>query len=420
MLSIVHAVTKFHCYVFGKKVTVYNDHKPLESIFKKPLNAAPMRLQRMLLKLQWYDVIVKYQKGETMYISDTLSRAYLLNSGMEDLDLKNVSMLDFLSITEDLYKTLQSQTEKELYQLKEVIQHGWPTLRSDVPIFIRKYWDARECMSELDGVIYKGLRIVVPPSLQKHMVRLIHKSHLGIVKCKQRAREVLFWPSMNAEIESAVKNCDKCATYQNKLQREPLQSSEVPELPFSVVGTDLFEFKSKHYLLLVDYYSKFIEVDELDNESSYCTIQTLKSQFCRHGILTTIRSDNGPQYNSREFADFCKAYGIQHKPSSPFHARSNGEAERAVQTVKRLWEKNDDKQLSLLDYRTTPLENLRLSPAQLLMGRRPRNLLPANKKLLEPTQHDMVEVRRYLQGEKNKQKFYYDKARRLDVTTNYE
>ena len=77
MLSIVHACKKFHPYFFGKEVTVYNDHKPLEQILKKPLLAAPMRLQRMLLNLQWYDLIVKYRKGKEMYLPDTLSRAYL-------------------------------------------------------------------------------------------------------------------------------------------------------------------------------------------------------------------------------------------------------------------------------------------------------------------------------------------------------
>ena len=97
MLSIVHACKKFHPYIFGKELTVYNDHKPLEQILKKPLLAAPMRLQRMILNLQWYALTVKYRKGIEMYLRDTLSRAYLPDTPNPEItDLEPVSTLDFL------------------------------------------------------------------------------------------------------------------------------------------------------------------------------------------------------------------------------------------------------------------------------------------------------------------------------------
>ena len=77
MQAIVYSCQKFHNYIFGKEVIVYSDHKPLETLFNKPLLSAPMRIQKMMIKLQWYDITVKYRKGTTMYISDALSRAYL-------------------------------------------------------------------------------------------------------------------------------------------------------------------------------------------------------------------------------------------------------------------------------------------------------------------------------------------------------
>ena len=125
MLSIVHACKKFHPYIFGKEVTVYNDHKPLEQILKKPLLAAPMRLQRMILNLQWYDLIVKYRKGKEMYLPDTLSRAYLPDTPNPEItDLEPVSTLDFLSITKDKYTELQEHTQRELNQLQTTILNG--------------------------------------------------------------------------------------------------------------------------------------------------------------------------------------------------------------------------------------------------------------------------------------------------------
>ena len=241
MLSIVHAVTKFHCYVFGRNCTVFNDHKPLEALFKKPLNTAPMWLQRMMLKLQWYDINVQYQKGKTMYISNTLSRVYTNADKSEHMNLDDVNMLDFISVTPHIYGVLQKCTEEELNQLHKTIQDGFPDKRWELAITLRKYWDARDHMSYHDGIIYKGLCIVVPPSLQKYMIGLIHKSHLGIVKCKQWAHEVLYWLAMNADIEMAVKDCETCASFQNKLQREPLKPTAMPEYPFCEVGTDLFE-----------------------------------------------------------------------------------------------------------------------------------------------------------------------------------
>jgi hypothetical protein len=75
MLAIVFSATKFHQYIYGNTVTVETDHKPLESLFKKALCKAPQRIQRMMLKVQQYDLKVKYVPGETLYIADTLSCA---------------------------------------------------------------------------------------------------------------------------------------------------------------------------------------------------------------------------------------------------------------------------------------------------------------------------------------------------------
>ena len=255
----------------------------------------------------------------------------------------------------------------------------------------------------------------MPPSLRRQMLNLVHESHLGIIKCKQRACEVLYWPAMNSDIEETVKNCTKCADFQRKQPSEPLIPTETPGLPFIMVGTDLFNFESNTYLLTVDYYSKFIEVDRLQDLRSKATIEVLKAQFCRHGIPEVIRNDGGPQFASKDFARFCKEYGIAHKTSSPHFPSANGEVERAVQTVKRLWRKATDKQLALLDYRTTPLEGVNLSPAQLLMGRRPRNKLPSLRELLTPTAYNRRDVIQRLNQQKANQKFYHDSKSASDL-----
>ncbi|XP_014673365.1 PREDICTED: uncharacterized protein K02A2.6-like [Priapulus caudatus] len=189
---------------------------------------------------------------------------------------------------------------------------------------------------------------------------------------------------MNSAIEDTVQNCRKCAEYQNKQRAEPLMLTVTPDLPYTMVGCDLFDFQLSKYLLLVDYYSKYIDVVELSSTTTSSITNAMKQIFACHDIPLRIRSDNGPQFSSTEFNKFCQAYGIEHLTSSPHFQSSNGEAERATQTVKRLWSKAEDKYLTLLNYRTTPLEGIKLSPAQLLMGRRPRNTLPASREILKP------------------------------------
>ena len=176
----------------------------------------------------------------------------------------------------------------------------------------------------------------MPSSLRRQMLNLVHESHLGIIKCKQRAREVLYWPAMNSDIEETVKNCTKCADFQRKQSPESLIPTETFGLPLMIVGTEFFDFESKTDLLTVDFYAKFFEVDRLQDLGSKATIEVLKAQFSRHGIPEVIRSDGGPQFASKDFARFCKEYDIAHETSRSHLPIANDEVQRAVQTVKRL------------------------------------------------------------------------------------
>ena len=143
MLSIVHACIKFHHYIFGRHVTIFNDHKPLEDIDKKPLLSTPMRIQRMRLRLQWYDITVSYRRGKDMELPDTLSRAQLRDNTPETAGLECVSMLNFVSVSDQKYAELQERTKEELSLLQQTIQQGWPDNRREVPAPVQPYWDSR-------------------------------------------------------------------------------------------------------------------------------------------------------------------------------------------------------------------------------------------------------------------------------------
>jgi hypothetical protein len=198
-------------------------------ILQKPLVSAPMKLQKMILRLQWYNLKVRY----------TLSREYLPEADPEMETLENINMFSMLDVTPDRCSDIAHRTGLELSDLSSMIVHGLPDTKSETPLSVREYWDSRDMLSVTDGIVYKGMRIVIPPGLRSHTLKLIHESHLGIVKCKQRAREVMYWPTMNTAIEEEVRNRLKYATYQNKQSHEPT----TPEIPCGEVGCDLFDFE---------------------------------------------------------------------------------------------------------------------------------------------------------------------------------
>ena len=113
-------------------------------------------------------------------------------------------------------------------------------------------------------------------------------------------------------------------------------------------------------------------------------MKVLKQLFARHGVLSTMVSDNGPQYDSKEMIEFAEQYGFSHVATNPYHPQANGQAERAVKTVKKLFENSPDLQKALLSSRATPLPPYGLSPAELLMGRWIRTDVPQVKELLIP------------------------------------
>ena len=177
------------------------------------------------------------------------------------------------------------------------------------------------------------------------------------------------------------------------------------------MGTDLFEINKRHYVILVDYYSPNFEVLALRSQTTDSVIQALKATFARHGIPMVVFYDNGPCYNSAQFASFATSYGFQHHTFSPRFPQSNGAAEKAVQTAKSLLKKSPYPFLALLSYRTTSLNN-GMSPAQLLMGRQLRSTVPTTKIVLQPSTPNIDKLQQDDKRDKLRQSTNYNKRHR--------
>ena len=264
------------------------------------------------------------------------------------------------TIAHKTHNTVAEATSRDetLQAVIDVTMKGWPQERFRVPQKALPYWNVKEELSVYDGVVFRGERVCVPSSMKAKMLEIIHSPHLGIVKSKQRAREVVYWPNMNKEIEDLVSKCETCLQHRNKPAKEPMMIAPIPSLPWSKIGCDLFQLGARNYLVMVDYYSNFIEVAQLSETISREVIENIKSNIARHGLVKTLISDNGPQFSSHEFKKFTEDYEINHVTSSPRHQQANGLAENAVKTIKNLLikctETGTDPYLALLELRNTP------------------------------------------------------------------
>ena len=416
LLAICFGCAKFHQYTYGREVEIHTDHRPLETIFKKPLIKAAPRLQRMLLQLQRYVLKVTYVPGRLMYIADTLSRAYLEGESdygaAEEAEIMVHQLLDSLPMTaakRDNFKQAISR-DSAMRRLVRIIADGWPKSRRAVSQDLQPYWNVRDQLHEAHGLLFCGDRIIVPPLLRPEMLSLIHESHLGIKKCQARAREVLYWPGMCADIEKIVSKCEVCIALRSEQTKEPLLPHQVPDRPWQKLAADIMLCQNKDYLVVTDYYSKYVEIALLERKTAACVILHLKSIMARHGIPEQLCTDNMP-FNSVEFLSFATAWNFTLVTSSPNYPQSNGQAERTVQTIKQLLTKamlsGQDPYIALLEYRNTPVAGLPLSPAQMLMSRRLRSKLPVTAKHLKPA---VVNAKPLLKQQQRIQKRHYDRG----------
>lgn len=423
LLAIVFGCMRFHQFVYGhSQVTVESDHKPLEIIFKKALNETPARLQRLLLKLQAYSLNIVYKPGKMMHIADALSRA-ATEQGTSDDVCKDVTVhvnavYESLDASPECLERIKLETVKDevLTAVIDCYQKGWASNKINITEAVRPFWSMRQELHVINGILFRNEKIVIPTSLRNDMLLRIHEGHLGIEKCKRRARAVMWWPSMGAQVEQAVRRCGVCQRHRAAQPRQPLSPHAAPQRPWQVLAADLFEFKGSHYLLVVDYYSKFVEVAYLANIQSGSVIKLLKNIFARFGIPTKLVTDNGTQFSSAEFKVFSESWEFHHVTSSPLYPRSNGLAERNVQTIKKLFTKasedGKDWQLAILNFRNTPISGELYSPAQLLMGRSLNTRLPAAGHTLDPRPVDPAELQASRVHRVARMKDNYDRATR--------
>ncbi|UYV63772.1 K02A2.6-like, partial [Cordylochernes scorpioides] len=413
-IAITWACERFQDFLLGKRFRIETDHKPLIPLFStKELSSLTPRLQRFRMRMMRFGFEIVHIPVKELLDADALSRQPLLTTeGGEDERPTSAHINAVLSSITDkdemLTKIFEAQQEDTtLKAVVNYLEQGWPD-KKKMSQALLSYWHVKDELGVQNGLLMRSCRLVIPASMKLEILDKLHAGHFGITKTRLRARETVWWPGISEEIAETVRKCSVCIQ-EAVSKHEPLIPTNFPTRPWQKIGMDLFKFENKWYLVVIDYYSRFPEVVQLDRLTANVVVRSCKSIFARHGIPETVVSDNGTQFGAaREFANFARQYGFTHVTSSPRFPQSNGMAEAGVKIGKLILKKNQDPSLGLLEYRSTPLEN-GYSPAELLMGRKLRTTLPIAPENLNPKLVDSQTLKRKEGRRRKDMKSRYDR-----------
>ncbi|XP_060539009.1 uncharacterized protein K02A2.6-like, partial [Pantherophis guttatus] len=202
-------------------------------------------------------------------------------------------------------------------QVKSWILRGWPSEKTEERFspFARKQKE----LSTIKGCLLWGDRVLIPSTLQRRTLETLHKGHPGIVRMKALARSYVWWPSMDRDIEQWVSRCDPCQEVHPAPPQSEVAKWETPSNPWSRIHIDFAgPMQGRHLLIVVDAFSKRLEVVPMASTTTEATIRALRRLFATHGLPDVLVSDNGPQLTSLAMESFLAGLGIRHALSAPY------------------------------------------------------------------------------------------------------
>ena len=229
------------------------------------------------------------------------------------------------------------------------------------------------------------------------MLVKLHEGHFGVDRTKLRARDSVYWPHINKDIEVLIKSCEKYQEHSHRNAKDPVLPRKIPLVPWTLLEMDLFTCDDHTFLLVVDVISRFPVVRILSNETTKSVINSLKGINCDFGLPRRVLSDNGPCFRSQEFIDFHVKLNVSVEKSSAYNHQSVGSIERMVQTIKQIMIKNaENAWMAMLIYRATDIPGVNKSPSEILNGQKFRTslaMIDVHQKSTEDELEKMAEKR---------------------------
>lgn len=384
-LGIVWSVERFRYYLLGKTFEIYTDCKALSFLFSKRSKPCA-RIERWVLRLQSFDYKVIFLSGKEN-VADSLSRLAVQEpkpfDPTEEIFVQEI--VGYAAKSAALKWTDVEHSSRSDPEIKEIIRILNSNEIHDLPIEFRMVSNE---LCEVQGVLLRGDRIVIPKSLRNSVLTAAHDGHPGITMMKNHLRSNVWWPKLDSDVETLVKNCRGCTLVAAPEKPEPLKRSKLPSAPWQVLALDfLGPLPEGQYLLVViDCYSRFMEVCEMTTITAGDVRRELSIMFGRYGLPISIKADNAPQLSSdcEEFREYCEEHGITILNTIPYWPQSNGEVERQNRSIlKRLriaqelgldW--RSELRQYLLTYHATKHPTTGKSPGEIMFGRRIKSKIP--------------------------------------------
>lgn len=383
-LGVVWGIERFYFYLFGLEFVLFTDHKTLEYIFHgkhQKGKRAVTRAEGWALRLQPYQYKVVHIPGSSN-IADSLSR--LCNQADKPFDENSEH---FLCSVEEILPAISTRLlrektaeDKEIQEVMKALQtKEWPSELSRYKAFERE-------LGVFNGILVRENRAVMPLSLRHLALNIAHRGHPGAVMMKKILRERTWWPGLDADVSDSLRNCLGCTVVSKEDRPEPMKRKTLPDGPWQQIAIDFLEVRecSTSFLVVVDYYSRYLMVQPVKPTSAENTIKRLEEMFKIWSYPSSITADNGQPFASTAFAKFCEEKGITLVKTIPYWPQMNGEVERqnrgAVRAlmIGKVEKKNWKNVMSeyVYAYNIRPHTVTNKAPLELMTGRPVKDLLP--------------------------------------------
>ncbi|XP_053692225.1 uncharacterized protein K02A2.6-like [Sabethes cyaneus] len=382
-LGVAWACDRFQMYLTGLQFTILTDHKPLLNIFNEK-STPNKRQERWVLRMQSYRYRMVHIPGNNN-VADPLSR---LPKQTEDKTYDKRSEAALCAIVEVSRPTATTMSEviqfsredKEIQQVKQALQDDkWEGE-------LKRYAPFKSELCFANEVLLRGSRIVVPVQLRQTVLTLAHIGHPGREKMKRRMRVAVWWPGMDTDAEKICKQCFDCQLVAPFEKPEPLCIRDLPAAPWVHLSGDfLGPLPDDSYIfVLIDHYSRYVLAEPMKRTTSHDVIRFLRQTFTRMGLPQVLTFDNARNFSSQEMVDYCVDHGIKLTHTTPYYPSANGEVERQNRPLMKILKISKQKgtnwheaiQEYLYMYSLTPHTVTGIPPAQLMFGRRFRDLIP--------------------------------------------